>query len=96
MLTRAVQEKKKLSHGAGGNSNNRPQRKTAFSPSYLRFPLPPSRSTLRPMNLTWLLYSILFFPSSALRYRAVLSPRSCRATNGPMSLSLRTLVMASW
>lgn len=42
------------------------------------------------------LYSILFLPSSALMYLAVLRPRSCLATNGPKILSFRTLVMVSW
>lgn len=42
------------------------------------------------------LYSILFLPSSALRYLAVLSPRSCLATKGPSSLSFRTFEMVSW
>ena len=40
-------------------------------------------------------YSILFLPSSALRYRAVLRPRWCLATSGPTSRSFRTLAMAS-
>lgn len=40
-------------------------------------------------------YSILFFPSSAFVYLAALSPRSCLATNEPMTLSFRTLLIAS-
>jgi len=40
-------------------------------------------------------YSILFFPSSALRYLAVLSPLSCRATSGPMTLFFLTLLIVS-
>lgn len=42
------------------------------------------------------LYSILFFPSSALMYLAVLNPRSCLATSAPKTLSLRTLLIVSW
>lgn len=42
------------------------------------------------------LYSILFFPSSALMYLAVLNPRSCLATSAPNTLSLRTLLIVSW
>ena len=53
--------------------------------------LPPLPSSITPSRL----YSILFFPSSALRYLAVLNPLSCLATNGPMTLFFRTLVMVS-
>jgi hypothetical protein len=42
------------------------------------------------------IYSILFLPSSAFVYRAVLRPLSCRATKPPMTLSFRTLLIASW
>jgi len=41
-------------------------------------------------------HSIRFLPSSAFRYRAVLRPRSCLATRGPITLSFRTLLMVSW
>ncbi len=42
------------------------------------------------------LHSILFLPSSALMNLVVLSPRSCLATNEPISLSFLTLPMVSW
>lgn len=42
-----------------------------------------------------LVYSILFFPSSALKKRAVLIPLSCLATSPPSTLSLRSLLTVS-
>lgn len=41
-------------------------------------------------------YSILFFPSSAFVYRIVLRVLSCLATRLPITLSFRTLLIASW
>jgi len=41
------------------------------------------------------IYSILFFPSSAFVYLAVLRPLSCLATKPPITLSFRTLLIAS-
>lgn len=51
------------------------------------------QDTARTTNLH---YSLLFFPSSAFVYRAVLSVRSCLATRVPITLSFRMLLIASW
>lgn len=52
-------------------------------------------NVIRKENSVALIHSILFFPSSALKKRAVLMPLSCLATSLPSTLSLRSLFTVS-